>query len=36
MARTMKAETLWKKAKAWCRAHEVPYTYAGAQGVAPF
>jgi hypothetical protein len=25
----MKAETLWKKAKQWCVAQQVPYTYAG-------
>ena len=36
MARTMKAETLWKKAKQWCAAQGIPYTYAGAQGMAPF
>ena len=36
MARTMKAETLWKQAKQWCAAQDTPYTYAGAQGIAPF
>jgi hypothetical protein len=36
MARRMKAETLWKKAKQWCAAQGIPYTYAGAQGIAPF
>ena len=36
MARTMKAETLWKKAQQWCAAQGIPYTYAGAQGIAPF
>lgn len=36
MARKMKATTLWKKAKAWCVAHDIPHNYAGAQGVAPF
>ncbi len=34
--RRMKAETLWKKAKQWCAAHNVSYNYAGAQGMAPF
>jgi hypothetical protein len=34
--RRMKAETLWTKAKQWCAEHNVPYTYAGAQGMAPF
>ena len=34
--RQMKAETLWKKAKQWCAAHNVSYNYAGAQGMAPF
>jgi hypothetical protein len=36
MARKMKAETLWKKAKQWCATRGIPYTYAGAQGIAPF
>jgi hypothetical protein len=36
MARQMKAETLWKKAKQWCATQGIPYTYAGAQGMAPF
>ena len=34
--RRMKAETLWKKAKHWCADLDIPYTYAGAQGMAPF
>ena len=34
--RRMKAETLWKKTKQWCAAHNVPYNYTGAQGMAPF
>ncbi len=34
--RRMKAETLGKKAKYWCADHNVSYTYAGAQGMAPF
>ena len=34
--RRMKAERLWKKTKQWCAEHDVPYNYAGAQGMAPF
>ncbi len=30
MARTMKAETLWKKAKQWCAVQGIPYTYCRA------
>ena len=33
---TNEGRTLWKKAKQWCAAQGIPYTYAGVQGIAPF